>query len=83
MFDFFGQIGAGQWLRYFTGAFEVLGAVLTLYPQTVSAGLVVLGCVLLGAIGIEAAVLRDLVGAFVPFAVLCALTAFWLHRRER
>jgi uncharacterized membrane protein YphA (DoxX/SURF4 family) len=83
MSDFFGQIGAGQWLRYFTGALEVLGAALTLYPRTVSAGLVVLGCVVLCATGIEAAVLRDPVAALVPFAILCDLAAFWLHRRER
>lgn len=83
MFEFFGQIGAGQWLRYFTGGLEVLGAALTLYPRTVSIGLVVLGCVLLGATGIEAAVLRDLVDTLVPFAILCALAGFWLHRRER
>jgi uncharacterized membrane protein YphA (DoxX/SURF4 family) len=80
--DFFGQIGAGRWLRYFTGGLEVLGAALTLYPRTVSAGLVVLGCVLVGATGIEAVVLHDPINAFVPFAILCAFAAFWLHREQ-
>lgn len=82
-FQLFGQIGAGQWLRYFTGGLEVLGAALTLYPRTVSAGLVVLGFVLAGAIGIDAVVLRSPLDAVVPLAILCAFAALWMHRRER
>jgi uncharacterized membrane protein YphA (DoxX/SURF4 family) len=79
---FFAEVGFGQWLRYFTGVLEVLGGILVLAPQTVAAGLVLLGCVMVGAILVLLLVLQRPGDAFVAFAFLCALTAFWLRRRR-
>ena len=79
---FFGQVGVGQWLRYFTGAVEVLGAALVLFPRTVTAGLTVLSCAMVGAILILVLVIRQPADAFVSFAFLCGLLAFWMRRRR-
>lgn len=46
----FQQIGAGQWFRWFTGVMEVLGGVLVLLPWTVTLGLAMLACTMLGAV---------------------------------
>jgi hypothetical protein len=76
------QIGFGQWFRYATGAVELLGAFLTLFPQTASAGLAVLGTTMLGAVLIDVIVLHQFADAIVPFAFLGALFALWLRRRR-
>ena len=80
--EFYNDIGFGQWFRYATGVVELLGALLMLFSQTVSAALVLLGTTMLGAILIDIIVLRRIADAIVPFAVLCALISFWLHRRR-
>ena len=49
----FNEIGFGQWFRFATGVLELLGAFLMLFPQTVSAGLAVLGTTMVGAILID------------------------------
>jgi putative oxidoreductase len=78
----FRDIGFGQWFRYATGVVELLGAFLTLIPQTVPAGLAVLGMTMAGATLIDVIVLRRFADAIIPLAVLCALIALWLHRRR-
>lgn len=78
----FNQVGFGRWFRYFTGGMETLSAFLVLVPQTVTAGLAMLLTVLTGAILIDVMVLRRPADAFVPFAILCALIALWMHRRR-
>jgi putative oxidoreductase len=78
----YGEIGFGQWFRYFTAVIETIGAFLVLIPQTVTAGLATLGLVLTGAVLIDLIVLHRAADTFVPFAILCALVAFWLHRRR-
>jgi len=78
----FKEIGFGQWLRYATGVVELLGAFLTLFPQTVSAGLAFLGTTMVGAVLIDVFVLRRIADALIPFAFLCALIALWMHRRR-
>jgi putative oxidoreductase len=78
----FKQIGIGQWFRYLTGALECLGAFLVLLPKTVEAGLALLAVILLGAMGTQIFALHRPADAFVAFALLCALVAFWLHRRR-
>jgi uncharacterized membrane protein YphA (DoxX/SURF4 family) len=80
--ELYKQIGFGQWLRYVTGVVELAGALLTLIPQTVSAGLVLLGTTMVGAILIDVIVLRRMGDAFVPFAFLCGLIGFWMRRRR-
>jgi uncharacterized membrane protein YphA (DoxX/SURF4 family) len=78
----FNEIGFGQWFRFATGVLELLGAFLMLFPQTVSAGLAVLGTTMVGAILIDLLVLHQFADAFIPFAFLGALIALWLHRRR-
>lgn len=78
----FREIGFGLWFRYFTGAVEMVGAFLVLIPQTVMAGLAVLGLTLTGAVLTDLIVLHRATDAFSPFAILCALIALWLHRQR-
>jgi len=59
----FGQVGLGQWFRYFTGALELVGAVALLVPRVS-----VLGGLLLLLVDI---------GAFV--AQVFALHGDWIH----
>jgi len=79
---FFSQVGIGQWFRYFTGAVEVLGAALVLFPRTVTAGVAALSCAMVGAILILVLVIRQPADAFISFAFLCGLLAFWMRRRR-
>ena len=79
---FFGQVGIGQWFRYFTGAVEMLGAALVLIPRTVTAGLAVLGCAMVSAILVLVLVIRQPADAFISFAFLCGFLAFWMRRRR-
>jgi uncharacterized membrane protein YphA (DoxX/SURF4 family) len=59
----FGQVGLGQWFRYFTGALELVGAVALLVPRVS-----ILGGLLLLLVDI---------GAFV--AQVFALHGDWIH----
>jgi len=76
------QIGFGDWFRYFTAVTEILGAFLVLIPQTVMAGLVLLGCIMAGAMLIDGFVLHRFVDAFFPFSILCGLIALGMHRKR-
>lgn len=78
----FDRIGFGQWLRYFTGVLESTGALLVLISSAVEIGLAILVAVLLAAIAITILILHRSADAFVPFAFLCGMIAFWLHRRR-
>jgi putative oxidoreductase len=80
--DLYKRIGFGQWFLYATGIIELAGAFLTLVPQTVSAGLILLGTTMVGAVLIDVIILRQIADASVPFAILCALIAFWMRRRR-
>jgi putative oxidoreductase len=48
----FAELGFGEWLMYFTGAIQVLGALLVLVPRTsiAVAGAVLVGSTMVGAI---------------------------------
>ena len=78
----FNQVGFGQWFRYFTGVIEIMGAFLVLIPQTVTVGLALLACTLTGAILVVVIGLHRPGDAFFALAFLCALIAFWMHRRR-
>lgn len=80
-FKIFQQIGFGQWFRYFTGVVEVLGGVLALIPWTVSVGLALLACTMLGAVVIDVFVIGDALFCIFPGAFLIGLVAVWLSRR--
>ena len=78
----FDQIGFGQWFRYFTGVLEIIGAFLVLVSNAVEIGLATLIAIMFGALVISLLLLHSPSEAFFPFAFLCALVAFWLHRRR-
>ena|SRR3569833_1173855 len=78
----FDQIGAGQWLRYFTGVLEILGAFLILVSGTVEIGVTILIVTMLAAVVATLLILHRPSEAFVPFALLSGMVAFWLHRRR-
>lgn len=45
----FDRIGFGQWFRYFTGAVQIAGGLLTVVPRTRMAGATLIACTMLGA----------------------------------
>src|SRR5450631_2081744 len=70
MIDEFGQIGLGDWFRFFTGLCELVGAVALLNPGTTPWGGLLLLCVSIGAFITDAFVLHHPV---IPSLVLAAL----------
>jgi len=78
----FAQIGLGQWLRYCAGVLEIIGAFLVLSSKTVELGLAILAAVMLAAIAIVVVILHRPGDAFLAFALLCAIIAFWMRRRR-
>jgi uncharacterized membrane protein YphA (DoxX/SURF4 family) len=75
----FGEIGLGQGFRYLTGAIEVVGAALLLWPRSAFVGAVVLLGVCAGAFVAQVGPLHgDIVHVFVLGGLL-ALTA-WISR---
>ena len=69
----FAKIGFGQWFRYVTGAVEVGGAILYLFPRTCVAGAVLLGGAMAGAILAHLTVLHDPVTIIIPLALLAVV----------
>lgn len=76
----FDQIGFGQGFRIFTGAVEVLGALLAFFPRSSTIGASLLFCVSIGALIAQAASLHQDV---IHPVVLMALTGLlaWASRR--
>jgi len=81
MVDLFDHVGVGQWLRYLTGALEMGGAALLLWPPTVFYGAVLLALVSVGALWAQIFVLHeDVIHAIVLAAILAAIS--WTHRTQ-
>jgi uncharacterized membrane protein YphA (DoxX/SURF4 family) len=79
MVEEFGKIGMGDGFRLLTGAIELVGALLILYPRTTPWGCLVLLPVMVGAFIAQIGPLHgDVIHVFVFAAVLLAL--FWLTR---
>lgn len=76
MFD---EIGVGQWLRYFTGALEVGGALLLLVPRLAVFGAIGLAVVMVGAVVTELLILSG--NALMPLALLVLLSLLGYARR--
>ena len=70
MVELFRSIGVGQWLRYVTGALEVVGAAFMIVPFASGASAVMLGTVMISATLIELFVLRR-----PPVAAMACLSA--------
>jgi uncharacterized membrane protein YphA (DoxX/SURF4 family) len=69
-FRIFARIGFGQWFRVATGLIELIGGVLFLFPGTARLAAIPLAATMLGAIIVHLFVLRDLIFAFIPAAIL-------------
>jgi putative oxidoreductase len=76
----FREIGIGDWFRYFTGAVEVLGALLVLVPRTILAGLLLLSATMACAVVILCLLGRPADSVF-PGVFLMALLAVGWHQR--
>jgi uncharacterized membrane protein YphA (DoxX/SURF4 family) len=77
----FADIGAGQWLRYFSGTAELAGAIGLLTPWLAGLAAAGLAAVMAGASIINATVLHNttyggLVWLTLPLCVVCALLAY-------
>ncbi len=75
----FAKIGFGQGFRYLTGAIEVLGVALMLWPRSAFVGAAALLCVCVGAL---IAQIGPLHGDLIHVFVLGGLAAFvaWVNR---
>jgi uncharacterized membrane protein YphA (DoxX/SURF4 family) len=71
----FDQIGFGQWFRYFTGAMQITGALLVLYPRTFLVGMAMLACTMVGAMTFWIVKAGSVGNALIPGFVLVALVA--------
>jgi putative oxidoreductase len=77
--DGFAQIGLGQWFRYFTGAIEISGALLLLWPLTSGLGALILLGVSVGACFVQLFIMH---GDIVHTLVLAAVSGsfVWANR---
>ena len=74
----FDEIGLGQWLRYFTGAIEVIGAIMVLHPRTAALAAILLGMTMVGAVDVHLLITGgNPVAALVLLAIAIAVT--WYH----
>jgi putative oxidoreductase len=81
MVQAFGTIGLGQWFRYFTGALEVISAVLLLVPSLARFGALALAVTMVGAILAHVFVIGG--SPAVPIALLAATAAIaWDGSRD-
>lgn len=81
MIALFEAVGVGQWLRYVTGALEVLGAVLLLVPALAGVGALVLAAVMAGAVASHLFVIGG--SPVVPLVLLAVVAFIAFARRER
>ena len=81
MVQLFAAVGFGQWFRYFTGAVEIVSAVLLLMPSRAALGAVLLILTMLGAFVAHLTVLPfSPVKAIVLFLMVSIV--FLVRRRE-
>ena len=77
----FAKLGLGQWFRFFTGVFELAGAVLILVPRLVAMVALLLACEMVIAVILHLTLLEGTaIPAFVALAA--SATVFWLYRRQ-
>lgn len=77
----FTEIGAGQWLRYLVGFFELAGGIGLLVPRLVAPAAIGLVALMIGAGYTQVVILDNPVFVITPviLGVLCGLIA-WHHR---
>jgi putative oxidoreductase len=81
MIQVFAAVGLGQWLRYFTGVLEVLGAAALLVPPCAGLGALWLTGVMLAAVIAHLTVLGG--NPAIPVALLLGMAIVAWGRRER
>ncbi len=69
----FARIAFGQWFRYFTGAMQLVGAVLVVIPRLFVFGILVLSITMVGAMAAWLVLLGAPFNALVPGIVLGGL----------
>lgn len=62
----FGLIGLGDWFRYFTGIIEIVGGLLFLVPIATIGGAAILVVTMLGAMVVQAVVLKHPADSIFP-----------------
>jgi uncharacterized membrane protein YphA (DoxX/SURF4 family) len=84
MIQEFAHIGIGQWFRYFTGVWEILGAIGILIPKYQFWATLELAVVMVGATFTNIAILHVLPLARLTALLLpLALVLAWLRRSRR
>ena len=81
MIQVFTAVGLGQWLRYFTGTLEVLGAAALLVPNFAGLAALWLTAVMVGAVIAHLTVLGG--SPAIPLALLIGMAIVAWGRRER
>ena len=77
----FDAVGLGQWFRYFTGALEIIGAIMLLTPKTTGFGALLLAGICGGAFFAQLFALHgDIIHAIVMAIILLALA--WTQRNQ-
>lgn len=81
MVQVFAAVGLGQWLRYFTGVLEVVGAVVLVVPALAGVSALWLTAVMVGAVVAHLTVLGG--NPAVPVALLVSMAIVAWGRWER
>jgi putative oxidoreductase len=77
----FDAVGLGQWFRYFTGASEIIGAIMLLTPRTTGFGALLLAVICVGAFFAQLFALHgDIIHTIVMGIVLIAIA--WTQRHQ-
>jgi hypothetical protein len=76
-FRIFEQIGLGQWLRYVTGGLQIAGGLLLPFRRTLTAGAVVLGSTMVGAVLVDLFLLGSPL-VVVPLLLLFVIATLWV-----
>jgi putative oxidoreductase len=77
----FDAVGLGQWFRYFTGALEIIGAILLLMPKTTGFGALLLAGICGGAFFAQLLALHgDIIHTIVMAIILLAIA--WTQRNQ-
>ena len=78
----FALIGLGQWFRYFTGIVEIVGGLLFLWPRATRAGAALLTATMMGAMIVQAVILKHPLDSLFPGIYLFAVIAAFLRLRR-
>jgi putative oxidoreductase len=81
MVQLFAAVGFGQWFRYFTGAVEIVSAVLLLMPSRAALGAALLAATMIGALTAHAMVLPFSPAKAIVLLVMVSVV-FLVRRRE-